>query len=212
MDKKILIWSLAILVLIILYSAFSIDKSAFLKQQDVITEAKITKLVSLSIKPGEEYLYTFNLSGNSSFSMLYQIKKGVNCTAILLTGVINQTFVCVNPISGNDKSGFNSSLNSSYFYIFSPWMLAVNDSWKWNYSTSSVVGSNSINKESVILETISQEQVLGRDTYKIKLTYNQLGSFRVIYEWIDIKKRILVKEESSDYIILLSNAPFPLEQ
>lgn len=210
-DNKILIYTAIVFVLIIAISAFLFPSQNII-QKNSIREAPLVKNAKFSLIDQERYVYLYNVSAsNNSFVILYNIKDGINCTALEIQGTLNKTFVCVNEF-GNDNSYNNYTLREPFFYIFAPWMLAVNNSWNWNVSLEYGVALGTFKTNKIDFISEGNESTFGRNAYKIRLELEQGKTKQIFYKWIDQQKRVLLKETGPGYEIDIVQAPFNLSK
>ncbi len=152
-------------------------------------EAPIYKNAEFSLGKGEYYVYEM-VYGNATAGMTFNVDSGPYCT-FLSTGTqfAEAKRACVDR-QGNDYSGSNVSLAEPMIFFFKPWMLAVDDNWKWNVSVYAIVDNSSVYVMDINYSTIRTDIIDGRETYVVKIETGE----QVYYDWIDKEKRILVKE------------------
>lgn len=179
-------------------------------------EERLEKNTELQIAPGESYTYEYGYNDTSVFQAEYDVKSADGCTIIATTSYSNITVepVCIDEW-GNDKGGKNLTYENSTIYLFSPWMLAVTDGWKWNVSiTMAAEGLGFESTSKFMFETVSEEKKFGRDSYKVTVTMSsdENATEEQMTWWIDKEKRVLLMEKMGDDEVKLVKAPFALEQ
>ncbi len=131
-DMKLMIIAGLLFVLLIVAGGL-IATPNFQNPQILTIEEKLQKNANISIKVGETYFYEFK-AGNESANLTYFIYRGYGCTGIRSSEIKNLTPTCIK----NDGTELNQSSNYTYtnpsIFLFKPWMLAVNENWKWNIS------------------------------------------------------------------------------
>ena len=210
-NTNYLVISLGFFLAIILLSALFIKPSDVLGKIS-IEEQPLQKVTELQVKPGERYLYEYKISEPEKLTttLAYQIKKGNGCTILEVDQGTNKSGVCIDKY-GNDESKSNVSLAKPFFYIFYPWMLAVNEDFNWQIYVFTHVPTK-VPMSEVQFTTIKREQLFGRDAYKVLVMNKGRSSNQTISRWIDIEKRILLKEAGENYEVVLIEAPFPLNK
>ncbi|MCC7552191.1 hypothetical protein KO317_00820 [Candidatus Micrarchaeota archaeon] len=177
-----------------------------------LIEEKNLEKINIQIKANETYLYKINLF-DDIFNITYFITEEEGQICIIEYLFEQPTIICINE-KGNEIYPFPQNSNITYsqpIFFFSPWMLAIHDNWTWN-SKSVVEFKNNQGieiKDSNLLsfKTMQRENIFGRDAYKIEITEGT----RKEYYWIDKEKRILLKKEGVENIILI-NGPFKIVQ
>lgn len=196
------------------YFYFAGEKPSF---SIVEKEGKLEKVVPLQINPGESYLYEYRFNNTPVFQAGYEIGEGDGCTTITPSSYSNTTAgpVCVDRW-GNEKGGGNNlTYENSTIYLFSPWMLALKEGWKWEVNVTMAAGGLGIESTSRFLfKAVSEEKKFGRDTYKIEVTVSgdEGTASEPMLWWIDKEKRILLMQKMGDDEMRLVKAPFTLEQ
>ena len=167
------------------------------------SEAPLSKNADLMLGDGERYVYNFTsegMYGNATFS----IEKTLSCTSIVAEG-LRGSGACLNA-EGNDPTGSNVSFSDPDIFMFRPWMLAVNDTWKWNASVYSVSESMRAHVFDIKYRTVRTDILNGRRAYVVEIN---TGNAMTVYQWIDVEKRILLKEIGSGVTIELEKWPEP---
>jgi len=189
------ILSLGLFLLIMLASA-SIFKPQIDSTTFRIKEGELNKSKELQLKGGESYYYTYKV-GNESANLTFAVINGQNCTMLFL--VESQEGVCLDSY-GNDRTGLNSSFNTTGMIIFKPWMLAIDEGWAWNVSTYTTIDTYEKLFETTDFSFVRREQYKGRDAYVVRMSGSE-GDY--VWQWIDAEKRILLREIGPTYEVEL---------
>jgi hypothetical protein len=209
-EKYIAITFLVFLAIVLFSALFISPKDALSNIK--IEEGPLKKTRGVMLAPGETYSYDYKASGmNESFPLTYEIKQGRNCIGIELAEAINRTDVCIDS-RGNDDSGTNLTLGTPYFYIFAPYMLAVNENWSWNASVYGTVAGRKIPISETSFLSLGNKTIYGRDAYFIKVVTVEKDNNITTYRWIDREKAVLLKESGNNYELAITEAPFTLQQ
>jgi len=205
--KEILLLSFGIVILIIIISNlgfYNNPKNKLIKSN----EEKITKNKYLTIKTEEEYEYVIDKNNFDNATIIrYTTKLGTgSCVDIYINDM--KTDSCIKP-DGTDKDGSNLTLKHPQIIFFKPWMLALNSNWTWKagYKTK-YMEKNLIGYE---FKVVREEKIYGRDSYVVETTSDGDNKTKIT-DWIDKEKRVLLKETSGDYNIIIIDAPFPLNK
>jgi hypothetical protein len=188
-----------------IYYILTYQKPDFKIEKQFIENPNLEK-IDLQIKEGEKYIYSIN--SLEKFNATYEILKQEECLFIKESYLDKENIICL-----DEKGLYPNKLGSNFIYeypiyIIKPWMLAVKDNWTWGilYILNIKDGTqiNEFKEQSFInFKTVDTEKVLGRDTYKVEVSTNNTKEFY----WIDKEKRILIKKEGFENIILVE-APF----
>jgi len=194
--SRIALLAIGLLIAIMAFSAYRIEPGLGLENNSlVLFEEKITKNKALAIAPGESYTYTY-IVGNESVNATYLIEEGGGCTIINLQGT--QASVCVDE-AGNDRSGQNSTYPLPVM-MFKPWMLAVDEYWKWNVSSHIVFEGFEKSVEAVRYSVVRKEYYKDRESFVVRIN-SSLGE--EVWNWVDADKRILLREIGPGYELVL---------
>ncbi len=86
--------------------------------------------------------------------------------------------------------------------IFAPWMLALDDNFKWKLNYNKTLEEEGTYLGEREFEVIEREKVNGRTCFKVELKKSRMDTMTNIkkiverrYLWIDVEKRILVKRQ-----------------
>ncbi len=184
--------AVVILIAIVIVGIMSINMPTqdFETSEFIQKEAPLEKNKEFQLKKGEYYEYEMRYE-NATGGISFLVEGGAYCT-FLSTGAQfeNAKRVCVDRY-GNDDSGSNVSLSEPMIFFFKPWMLAVDDNWKWNTTVYAVVNDTEVYVMDVYYSTIRTDIIDGRKAYVVKI---DMGEGQEYYDWIDDEKRILVKE------------------
>jgi hypothetical protein len=187
--------TLLVLVGIMAYSAETLKPQ--LENPTFITEeGKLAKLTALQIVPGESYTYAYSV-GNESINLTYMVMGGNDCTVISLSQ--SSASVCLDS-SANDASGQNSSYSVPAIIMIKPWMLAVDEGWKWNVSSHLVFDDFKKHITDTGYATVRKEYYKGREAYVVRVSSSE-GD--LVWDWIDSEKRILLREMGPGYEVEL---------
>ncbi len=191
--------TMVVLIGIMGYSAFTF-KPDFDKAHLVYLEDPLQKNTELQIRDGEEYTYSFWYN-NTQINATFDVFQSRNCTMVQFMNSKDIKAVCLDKY-GMDSSGYNSEFNEPMILLFRPWMLALHDGWRWNTST---VMSYNANSAQLIAQT--NYRVLRTDTYQNRMAYVVLvnaSDSMPQYEWVDAKKRILLRVAGEGFEINLT--------
>ena len=79
----------------------------------------------------------------------------------------------------------------------------MRENWSWSFDILGGSEENSFKFGTVSYFIEAEEQVLGRETYKVGIYANSQKSADI---WVDKEKLILVKEETEEFVITLLNS------
>jgi hypothetical protein len=165
----------------------------------VFREEPLHKNTELQLRPGDIYTYTYLLN-NSSVNITYAVFEGPGCTVVRVVESANGTGVCLDRW-GMDRSGSNSSFEDPSILLFKPWMLALNDTWRWNNSMYlSFNGAEDLVSENRY-RVVRREEYRGRESYVVEIA-SSTGPAE--YDWVDAERRVLLKVMGSGYEVALA--------
>ncbi len=195
--KNTTLVAIIILIGIMLFSGFAL-KPQFEDPKIIFSEEPLEKNVKLQILPGEEYKYRYIIN-ETGVNITYRVMTGSGCTIIYMQESANFTHICLDEW-GMDSTKSNSTFGSMAFLLFKPWMLAVEDNWKWNNSKYV--------KYDQIYNHISDNQyrVMRKENYSGRMAYVvEISSSKgpPEYQWIDEEKRVLLKTMGEGYVVEL---------
>ncbi len=161
------------------------------------SEAPLEKNTGLQIRGGETYVYSYE-AGNQTVNMTFKVGSTNYCTVVTYAEG-NDVWACINP-EGNDRTMANYSLSSPLIIFFRPWMLAVDENWKWSVSMN--MAFDDFDREIMDIEyrTVRTEEYRGRKAYVVKV---ESSDGLTTFIWIDAEKRILLKEIGEMYTVEL---------
>ncbi len=205
MTKKYLttfVLTVVILLIIMGAAVMMMKPMQFDSPSFVFEEAAIKKNSDLKIAVGETYVYNYTVN-KVTIPITFTTKPGPNCLGIELRNTQNRTSVCLNN-DGTDGAKSNVTILEPVIFMFRPWMLAVDDNWKWQVVSSVKTGEVLVSKGQVEFKTIRTENLSNRTAYVIEIKSLEDGT--TITNWIDKEKRVILKEEGPGYEILLVKA------
>ncbi|NYZ77552.1 hypothetical protein H0O02_04545 [Candidatus Micrarchaeota archaeon] len=205
--KKISTWLLALAAFLLILGMAYLYPPVEMPQDEnahfEYSESPLYKNADLMLGNGERYFYNFSsegMYGNATFT----IEKTLGCTYVMAEG-LKGSGACLNG-EGNDQTGSNVSFSDPDIFMFRPWMLAVNDTWKWNASVYSVSETMRAHVFDIEYRTVRTDILNGRRAYVVEIN---TGNAMTVYQWIDAEKRILLKEMGSGVTIELEKGPEP---
>ena len=187
-----------VIVMIILGSAFF--RSLFDNPKVVIDEAPLKKNKDFMLNSGEQYSYSYILE-NDSVNMTYVILQGDGCMIIKLMEAKNSSGVCVDR-AGMDQSGSNATYEDPSILLFKPWMLALDDDWRWNNSMYISYNGARNHIQNTYYRVVRKENYSGHESYVVEIKSDE-GPAE--YDWIDAEKRIVLRVIGQGYEVVLSD-------
>lgn len=191
--------TVVVMILIMGVSNFTF-KNDFDNSQMKYIEGPLTKNTELQIKDGEEYTYSFWYN-ETQINASYIVFRSGNCMAIQFLESKDPQGVCLDRW-GNDRGGYNSTYEEPMILPIRPWMLALHDGWTWNTTTYLSYG-----EKSAQYVATTEYRVLRTENYKGRLAYVVLenaSNSLPIYQWVDCKKRILLRVVGEGFEIELT--------
>ena len=199
---RMLVAAIIILAALMAFAAFTLKPE--LDNPAIYTkEGRLTKVASLGIMPGEAYTYSYT-AWNGSMNLTYLVMEGNGCTMVGVEG--GSAPLCIDS-SGNDRSGQNTSYEVPYVVLLKPWMLAVNDSWRWEVSTYLLFQGIGRHVADVNYTTVRKEYYRGRQAYVVRISSSEGDA---AWDWVDSEKRILLREIGQGYEVELTQG-LPME-
>jgi len=188
--------AIATIVILIAMAAFSnIIFKPQLENPDVeIKEAPLHKNTEFQLAAGEVYVYAY-LMNRTQINITYEVLKGPNCTLIRLIENRDYADTCVDRY-GMDSTGLNSAFENPSVLFFKPWMLALDDNWRWNTTMYLNFDSTYHNIGKTDYRVMRTENYRGRNAFVVEIL-SETGP--VEYEWIDSEKRIILKTVGEGY-------------
>ena len=127
MRNEILI-SLAILFILLVLSSFFIKiEPPKVQEGMVFKEEPIFKNKDFALHAGDRLVY--KMTNQSSQNISFSVAASKNCAWVYIE---DGDFISCVKKDGTDDSNSNISLIDKTIFFFKPWMLALNDSWKWS--------------------------------------------------------------------------------
>ena len=186
----------------------SILLSSPLSVQPVLSEQPLAKNTPLQLMPGETYAYAVDTPDGSQV-LTYTISRDPSCAGTLVYEKETQSSLCLSS-SGNVAGPLFPAMNSSYgnqsILLFAPWMLAVSDTFSWQFqNTVSAAGTKLAMP--VTLTSQGRKTIAGREAFAI-VVLPYFGSRSVFY--IDSQKRVVLEAVSANATAKIISAPFAL--
>ncbi len=207
--KLYLLLSLGVFIALLVVSA-SIFSPDLTEDHIVRVEQQLQKQ-PLGFSSGEHYAYLYqaNISGQQfNMTFTHTIMQYGNCTVVYVRESEVKTPTCLDRY-GNDQNGSNLSLANPSIRMFQPWMLAVSDNWNWDTYVYLDFSDHQINISNASFRTAGQEAVFGRPAYKVIALYSSSTASVEVTYWVDVQKKILLKESGEDYVIELTDSSLP---
>lgn len=196
--KNITLMTILALAVIMLASGLTFNNN-FKEPKVIFKEAPLYKNSKLQIGQDEEFTYTYLMSNNQSINVTYVAIQESGCTRIFISQSVNNTNICIGEW-GTDSTGSNVTFADPSFLLFKPWMLALDDSWRWNNSMYIDYGGMVNHMTDNYFRVLRKEQFMNRTAYVVELSTSE-GDKE--YQWVDAEKRILLKSIGSGYQIEL---------
>lgn len=173
--------------------------------ETIISEEPLAKVAQLSLEEGE-YTYSLKTNGTSE-QITYTVAQAPSCVGYLVLGE-DKSQLCIGKngqAAGEGKSGMSATQKGA-FYLFSPWMLAAKEGWKWGVNATVLEKNLGVNYTARIeYSFVSNESVHGRLAYKISIKTQGQPAGAVL---VDSEKRILLLQNSTLGEVSLVKAPF----
>jgi len=208
--KKFPVWIAAIAVFLIIVimgiMMFPIEAPTGPDELPVFEEDEepLAKKTNLTLEPGEEYVYNYYTGEEDLENMSFIVRERKGCHVYLYTPDVEiSPGVCLDR-EGNDRTGSNVSYYDPYIYMFRPWMLAVDENWEWEVNIYAVKNESRTHVFDITYQTLRIDNINGRPAYVVEIN---TGEGLQTIEWIDVEKRILVKEEALGTTIELVEMP-----
>lgn len=180
-----------------------------------IKEETMHKNAAFSPRPGDSIAYNYTY-GNESELIIFLFGRKMlstnnlsnpvfaNCTLAAVSGINITT--CVGQ-DGTDGT-WNGSLSQPFFF-FSPWMLAVSENFSWNARMVNRIDGREIGNYSV--KYVATDKFRGRSAYVFLISsWGVFGDYEKKV-WVDVRNRVMLKEEGENYSIEIIRAYFPLQ-
>lgn len=174
-----------------------------------ISEQPLAKNTQLQLLPGERYVYLAIGPGGTQ-SLTYTVSRQSSCAGVEVGEEDVPDLLCLSQ-SGNSldpgDAGLNSSYGNSSILLFSPWMLAVSDTFSWGFTTTVSAAGTQIYLP-VTLVSQGRTTMGGREAYIISVNPGNPDQSTL---YIDSQKRVLLQISSANASARLELAPFPLD-
>jgi len=186
-------------VLIVILASLWV-KPIFENPRIVALEAPLYKNTGLQLKDGENYTYSYTTRA-SSLDITYVVHEIPGCTMITIVEANDTPAVCLDG-TGVGRSGSNTSFIEPAILLFKPWMLALNDTWRWNGTVYLAFDGASEHVSDVGYRVVRREVFNGRDAFVVEI--KTIGGEKE-YDWVDADKRILLKALGPGYEVKLND-------
>ena len=188
----------AIVLVIALIFAGLTARPKFQSPEVILKEAPLEKNSELMITPGEQYVYGY-LYNNTTANITYSIASGGGCTLITVENSPDGRMLCLDK-EGLDETGSNSTFSDPSILFFKPWMLALEESWRWNNSVYIRYDDIIQHTSDTYYKVIRSENYRGREVFVVRI---DSSSGPAEYLWIDKEKRVLLKVVGEGYQVEL---------
>jgi hypothetical protein len=189
--------ALAALIIIIMAGS-ALFRSTLENPRLFFVEPPIQKNSELKLTPGEQYRYSYLLN-NTPVNLTYIILADSGCTRVRVLENLNDSGVCLDRW-GNDESGFNSTYENPSILLFKPWMLALEEGWRWNSTMYVQYSGGRQYVTDTYYRVVRLENYSGRESFIVEIKSKE-GDIE--YYWIDAEKRVLLKIEGKGYLVEL---------
>lgn len=198
-DNAVVLATIGALALMILFSTL-VFKPLFAGPEVVFVEEPLAKNTNHQLVPGETYRYSFDFN-MTEINVTYAVLPGLGCTRIRMLEKLNDSETCID-FWGNDEAGFNSTLQNPAFMLFKPWMLALEENWRWKSSMYLSYGGAPSHISDTAYRVIRKEEYGNRTAFVVEIRTD--GDYAE-YQWIDAEKRILLKAVGKGYEVKLAD-------
>lgn len=176
--------------------------------EQALVEGPLVKNTQLQLLPGETYYYESD-SPDGAQAAAYEVSREQGCAGITVTDVETLMRLCLSKSGNLLEDGFpmvNSTLGNKSIALFSPWMLAVSDSFSWGFKTTFSASGTTVEMP-VSMKSLGRKTIAGREAYEISV---ESGSGLPSLFYIDSQKRVLLSLEADNFTLKLMSAPFEL--
>lgn len=189
----------------------SIFLSSPVQLEQQYSEGPLYKNAQLQLLPGEAYSYLVTGPGSRQ-QVTYSILRSPSCAGVLVNEDMSQNSICLSQSGAllSQEPGAvqsNSSYGNQSILLFSPWMLAVSDSFGWRFENTVSAAGTKISFP-VFLKSNGKKLLAGREAYEISV--GPMDSAPSLF-YIDSEKRVLLSAESENVSVKLVSAPFELD-
>jgi len=195
--KEVKIGLLIFFVLIIAGMLFIKIEPPVIGEEMTYVEDPLYKNKELNFDSKQTLVYIY-ASQNLTTNMTYKVYTKQGCT--YMSREDYPALSCIGR-NGTDEAGSNLTLSDDSIFFFKPWMLAVDDYWKWNVKACFDIDGEKQCELNINFKTIRTDFIEGKKNYVVKIEY---GS-STVYQWIEEERRILTKEMGPDYVITLQD-------
>lgn len=196
--KNVTLITVVVLALMMLISGLTFNNT-FEEPRVVFLEEPIAKNSRLQIESGDEFVYSYMMENNQTINITYIAIQDSGCMRIFIDESVNNTNICVDEW-GVDESGSNATFKDPSFLLFKPWMLALDEGWRWNNSMYMELGDIRNHIADNSLRVMRVEEYKNRTAYVVELS-TSTGSKE--YQWVDAEKRIMLKSLGQGYQVEL---------
>lgn len=190
--------ALAVVLLLLLAAPLLVKvEPPVLEEKIIYKEEGLLKNRNFSIAPGTTLVYGILGTDGSTFQNIsFAAAKGADCVWLYAEG--STPLSCIGS-DGTDESGSNITLNDKGLFFFKPWMLALDDDFKWSVQGCFVINNESICDLNLSIKVIRVDYVGSRKHYVVRYSYGQFEA----YQWIEDERRIIAREVGQGYEITL---------
>lgn len=200
LDFKLLLAATGVFFILLIIAGL-VATPNFENPQVLTIEGKLVKNSNLKLEVGETYFYDFKI-GNESANLTYFIYQGPNCTGIRSNEIRNLSSLCLKKDGTELNHSSNYSFENPSIFLFKPWMLAVDNEWKWNISEYLKYNETIQKFREVKLESKGLKNYSGFEVYEI-WEYQENSTPTITY--VDKEKRIARYLKTGDFEITLRN-------
>jgi hypothetical protein len=191
----IFVATVVVFLLMVAIAAF-LFRPHFENPKVIFREAPIDKNAEFQLRPGETYRYVYMLN-DTPINMTYSVLAGRNCTRIRFMESRNISESCINK-QGMDEMGYNSTLTNPTMILFKPWMLALEEGWRWNSSMYVFYDGAEQHISDTSYRVVRKDELNGTGVFIVEIIMDDNPPE---YQWIDAEKRVLLRIESNSYEI-----------
>ncbi|MFH1520906.1 MAG: hypothetical protein ABID61_04625 [Candidatus Micrarchaeota archaeon] len=187
-----------ITVLVLLVLAVLSYKPMFDNPKTVFIEEPIQKNKEIQLLPGQQYIYSYMLN-DSQINMTYNVLYDPTCVRIRLLESKDISESCLDRW-GMDSQGYNSTLENDKMILFKPWMLALEEGWRWKVAMYLDYNGVLHHISESNYRVIRTDEYMNRTVFIVEITSQ--GGVKE-YQWIDTEKRIALKIAGTGYEVIL---------
>jgi len=213
--KDFLFFCAFFLVLGAIFSLFFLNSAPPASWEYGFEATTLAKTSSFNLSVPMVFKYEI-ISNNDSRTMELRTKYLRNCSGLVIEDKLNDYSLCI--LKSGMHSNFSTAMGDSSFIFYSPWMLSLNDSFSWSVNrTFTSYPVNITYRSPLFFNVVNKTKIFGRDAFEIKLyeladdsTYFTGATLANFTYYVDTEYRILLKAQSNDVQIILTNASFTL--